>query len=119
MIQNYLKTGGIMGNKYSLKRLYEGANGFIRQYRNGSAFDKMHKITKGSIVEEKVRQQCGESSIIDNVMMTFLIMVPGQALPVHYDVPLFRDIPKENAPGKYSIIIFENLLIFNRCRELK
>lgn len=59
----------------------------------------MKQIARDSVLHTYVEQSCGDHTIIDNVLMTFLVMVPGQNLPVHYDVPLFREIPKDRAPG--------------------
>ena len=99
MIQNFLKTGGIDGNKYVAERLFQGANGFITQ-KSGSILAAMKDVAKESKLHARVTEQCGANHrIIDNFLMTFLVMVPGQTLPVHYDVPLFQNIPKDKAPG--------------------
>ena len=100
LIENFVKTGGIDGNKMSVDRLYQQANGFITQ-KKGKTLEVMKKIAAESVLNDHVIESCKGHEIIDNVLMTFLVIVPGHALPVHYDVPLFKNIPKENAPGKH------------------
>ena len=100
LIENFVKTGGIDGNKMSVDRLYQQANGFITQ-KKGKTLEVMKKIAAESVLNDHVIESCKAHEIIDNVLMTFLVIVPGHALPVHYDVPLFKNIPKENAPGKH------------------
>jgi len=77
--------------------LYQSANSFIRQATDH--LDRLREVSRSNLLNEKVKAACGDHDIIDHVLMTVLIMVPGQNLPVHFDVPLFREIPKNSAPG--------------------
>ena len=101
VIENYVKTGGVNGGKYTMDRLYQRANSFIRMVTNREDFQHMQTIMKSDKLETEVRSICGQNSIIEPFMINLLIMLPGQALPVHYDVPLFTDMRKDAAPGKY------------------
>ena len=83
MIQNYLKTGGVSGNKYTGQRLFESANGFIMP-KQGSELEKMKQIGKESVLHDYVKKACGDRTLIDNVLVTLVVMVPDQILPVHY-----------------------------------
>ena len=102
VIENYVKTGGVNGGKYTMDRLYQRANSFIRMVTNREEFQHMQTTMKSDKLETEVRSICGQDSIIEPFMINLLIMLPGQALPVHYDVPLFTDMRKDAAPGKYA-----------------
>ena len=46
VIENYVKTGGVNGGKYTMDRLYQRANSFIRMVTNREDFQHMQTIMK-------------------------------------------------------------------------
>ena len=98
VVENYLKTGGVNGGKYSVNRLFRNANSFIRMVTDKNEFNHVQKLMKSEQLDGYVRNICGQDAIIEPFMINLLVMLPGQALPVHYDVPLFTDLAKSAAP---------------------
>ena len=101
VIGNYVRTGGVNGHKYTVNRLLRNANSFIRMISDSSDFEKMQSLMKSDKLEQEVRGICGADAVIEPFMVNLLVMLPGQALPVHYDVPLFTDVSKDSAPGEF------------------
>ena len=98
VVENYLKTGGVNGGKYTVDRLFRNANSFIRMVTDKQEFNHVQKLMQSDRLDGIVQNICGQDSIIDPFMINLLVMLPGQALPVHYDVPLFTDLAKSAAP---------------------
>ena len=98
VVENYLKTGGVNGGKYTVNRLLRNANSFIRMVTDRDEFDHIQELMQSDQLDGHVRDICGADAIIEPFMINLLVMLPGQALPVHYDVPLFTDLAKSAAP---------------------
>lgn len=98
VVENYIKTGGVNGGKYTMDRLFRNANSFIRMVTDPSEFAHVQATMQSAKLDSYVRNICGKEAIIEPFMINLLVMLPGQALPVHYDVPLFTDLAKSAAP---------------------
>ena len=51
VIENYVKTGGVNGGKYTMDRLYQRANSFIRMVTNREEFQHMQSTMKSEKLE--------------------------------------------------------------------
>ena len=112
----YVKTGGISRQRKSIEGLYSAANPFISKVQNGARREELAEIMAKSPVNGALENTCQEG-ILRNVVMTMLIMLPGQTVPVHYDIPLFSDLPKANAPAWLQVAYALSGL--NKDREIR
>ena len=114
--KEYVKTGGISKQRKSIAGLYSAANPFISRVQNSERREMLAEIMAKSQVNDALKNTC-EDGILKNVFMTMLVMLPGQTVPVHYDIPLFSDLTKANAPAWLQVAYALSGL--NKEREIR
>ena len=112
----YVKTGGISRQRKNVEGLYSAANPFISRVQNSERRQMLAEIMAKSPVNDALKRTC-EEGILKNVVMTMLVMLPGQTVPVHYDIPLFSDLTKANAPAWLQVAYALSGL--NKEREIR
>lgn len=93
MASHYMKTGGRYGAKEKFTQMVNN----IQSFQNHIFGDDLKRPELKSLFESKdylhaAKTVCGPNHpVIDRVQVNVVMMLPGQDLPMHYDLPWFKN----------------------------
>jgi hypothetical protein len=115
-VRNFLKTGGRLGHQESLETLAARTNYFRETYAYGakaSIAGIEPFLFHGGFVEAARRLH--DRPIVEPAIVFANLLVPGQELAIHTDVPEFRGVNRKRHP-QWLIVVMRHSGLFETWR---
>jgi hypothetical protein len=115
-VRNFLRTGGRRGSKEDLRMLASRTNYFRETYAYGNdvRIDGIEPFLHHEGFVEAARALYGRP-VIEPAIVFANLMVPGQELAVHSDVPEFRGVNRKQHP-QWLIVVMHHSGLFEKWR---
>lgn len=108
---HHLRTGGITGRKELYEDLVPRMMPFQRIYHNAHAEISMdtpeiQSLFHSAKYEESAARVCKGRTFYDPIQFGIIMMVPGQEVAMHYDVPWFKGATRYDFP-QWLLVVME------------
>ncbi len=115
-VRNFLRTGGRFGRNESLERLAARTNYFRETYAYGDEvrIEGIEPFLRNEAFVEAARALHGRP-LIEPAIVYANLLVPGQELAVHSDVPEFRGVNRTRHP-QWLIVVMHHSGLFGAWR---
>ncbi|HJQ84774.1 MAG TPA: hypothetical protein VKA21_11900 [Candidatus Binatia bacterium] len=115
-VRNFLRTGGRFGRDEPLERLASRTNYFRETYAYGDEvrIDGIEPFLRHEGFVEAARRLHGRP-VVEPAIVYANLLVPGQELAVHTDVPEFRGVNRQRHP-QWLIVVMHHSGLFDAWR---
>ena len=112
---NFVQTGGRLGRKDSIAKLAARTNYFRETYAyDGTLVPGIEPFFNHAGFQEAARQLYGREIVRPSIVYANLL-IPGQELAIHTDVPEFRGVNRKRDP-QWLIVAMHHSRLFERWR---
>jgi len=116
--RHFLMTGGKGALKEGYDRIVSRALsfiGFIFGNDYGEYKEELDFLFKGEQYVKSATKICGGKSYFDPIQLGIIIMLPGQTVPMHFDVPYFFGATRFHIP-QWLLVVMETSGLFKDIR---
>ena len=103
---HYLKSGGRSGLREPLPRLVSRLLTFLRFFFDASAkVPALDTLFHSPAYTAAVSTVCRDKPVLDAFQVGIILQLPGQAVPMHYDVPWFWGASRFTLPQWLLVVM--------------